>query len=87
MNPPAKTKKKVCENADIVISTTISATERLKVRYPTMQDKFVTLPNGYDPADFSSFSKQPSPSSKLRIKYIGSVGGSRNPEILFEVLR
>ena len=82
-----KLEREVCEKADIVISATEPATEGLKSRYPSIKDKFITLPNGYDPADFSPSPRQSFSSDRLMIKYIGSIGGSRNPEKFFEVLR
>jgi glycosyltransferase involved in cell wall biosynthesis len=77
----------VVRNADRVICTTPAMTRFLARRYHDLpQEKFVTIPNGYDEADFRDL--VPTASADFEILYPGTISGSnRNPEPLFRAIR
>jgi hypothetical protein len=54
-------------------------------KYPTLPaDKFITIPNGFDPADYPA--PAPPPTDTFTITYTGSLYGLRTPEVLIAAL-
>jgi glycosyltransferase involved in cell wall biosynthesis len=78
----------VVRNADIIVSTTASATAYFKsVLPPEEQNKCLTITNGFDDDDFGSLGEvRPQTGSKIKIIYAGSLYLNRNPEPFFAAL-
>jgi hypothetical protein len=79
--------KKVLQKADLVICNTNRMKAWFHQRYPNIeQDKFVTIPNGYDESDLQDI--VPEPSEKFEILYTGIIGPhNRNPLPLLQAVR
>ena len=81
-----KMERAVLREADRIITVTYGVKEDLLSRHPEMRDeRWVFLPNGYDPPDFECVIPKPK-NEKMTITYIGSIFGSRNPEYLIRAL-
>lgn len=74
--------RQVLTHADRVICNTPAMRRWFLERYPSLPpERFVTIPNGYDEADFSSIVPDARPS--FEILYPGMIsGGNRNPQPL-----
>jgi glycosyltransferase involved in cell wall biosynthesis len=70
--------------AALAITTTERFALRLRSRFPEYQDKIVTIPNGYDPDEFSNIPRRKE--KRFTISYVGSIYHNRNPEPVFHVL-
>jgi glycosyltransferase involved in cell wall biosynthesis/peptidoglycan/xylan/chitin deacetylase (PgdA/CDA1 family) len=70
--------------ADLVLTTARRLTSYLALRYPAEKHKFVTLPNGYDPDDFSGISYDKA--QRFTISYTGTVYLERDPEPLLRAV-
>lgn len=79
----------VVKNADIVVSTTDSATAYFKSILDTRsKGKCLTISNGFDDDDFKSLKYTlPHESSKIKVVYAGSLYANRNPEPFLAALR
>ncbi|MEK6644631.1 MAG: glycosyltransferase [Planctomycetota bacterium] len=77
----------VIRRASHVISVNDAMTSRFVDRYgdPTGA-KFVTIPNGFDPADFPT-DVVDAPSSEFRLLYAGSLYKTRSPETVLRAFR
>jgi glycosyltransferase involved in cell wall biosynthesis len=76
--------KIVLRHADRVIATTPGATESFyqKVRGHCSRNKFICIPNGYDPDDYPETSPGP-PCDRLIFSYVGSTGEYISEPALF----
>lgn len=70
--------KLIVHHAQKVLIISDFYTMIMKKRYPQFAEKFFTLPNGYDPADFEML--QPEPYKKFTIIYAGSFYANRSPD-------
>ncbi len=81
-----RAERAVVRNASCVISVNDHMTGRFQTRYPQQTaDKFVTIPNGFDPGDFSPSSVSDSldsPTRRFTLLYAGSLYKTRSPEAL-----
>lgn len=78
--------RRVLEQADVVLANTPHARDQLAARYPRLADKFVWLPNGYDPEDFvDGVDTRPEP-RPLRFMYVGSMGHTRPFDYFLQAL-
>lgn len=77
----------VVERADRVICNTPAMRRSFLARYPGVApEKFVTITNGYDEADFAGL--RPEPVAKFEILYPGMIAtGNRNPRPLLAGIR
>lgn len=84
-NPPCKPidtwlERLVVEHADTVVSVTERMRQAFRIGYPHVEaEKFVTIPNGYDPADFQGLSRSRR-NGTFRISYLGTFYMRRTPE-------
>jgi glycosyltransferase involved in cell wall biosynthesis len=82
--------RKVIERCSHVVTSTADLQDTITRRYPSQaRDKFTTIPNGYDEADFSQLPPitHPGP-GELRIVHAGSINGQfRDPRPLLTALR
>lgn len=77
----------VVHRAARVLSVNDSMTERFRARYPGLQKaKFVTLPNGFDPADFPKDRTFSEPNI-FRLLHAGSLYAARSPQAVIEAFR
>lgn len=77
----------VIRGAARVISVNGSMTRRFMVRYrDEPASKFVTIPNGFDPADFGS-ARSRQANARFHLLYAGSLYGARSPDKLLEAFR
>jgi glycosyltransferase involved in cell wall biosynthesis len=75
--------KRTLKHADMLITVSDPWGDRLRQRYPSKEIR--TIPNGFDPDDFSS---RPELTQNFTITYAGVLyQGQRDPTVLFEVLR
>ncbi|MCX7879496.1 MAG: glycosyltransferase [Ignavibacteria bacterium] len=75
----------VFNEADLVEVAWEGIAKDALTKYPTLSvEKFIHIPNGYDPADFPKLEYKPNP--VFTLTYTGSMYGRRNPESLFKAL-
>jgi glycosyltransferase involved in cell wall biosynthesis len=78
--------RKVVLHADRVISVSLPMTDQFRRRYPDLpEEKFVTIPNGFDPMDFAvqeDFQGERDP-KKFTIVYTGSFYGEKQTPAYF----
>lgn len=89
--------QEVLESADVVVGVTRRQTEILAGHVPQRRDRFVTITNGYDPADFAGVRPKSSGvadgalpscsgSAPFAISHVGRLCRRRTPDALFEGL-
>lgn len=77
----------VIRRAAFVISVNDPMTRRFAARYGGVRPaKFVTITNGYDPADFPTPATTP-PTTGFRLLYAGSLYGARTPQTILAAFR
>jgi glycosyltransferase involved in cell wall biosynthesis len=82
--------RKVIERCSHVITSTADLQDKIARRYPSQpREKFTTIPNGYDEADFSQLPVISNPGPRyLSIVHAGSINEQfRDPRPLFTALR
>jgi len=78
--------RKIVTEADLVITVSDPITEAFKAEISDLNpDKFITIPNGFDPADFIHKS-EPAP-DKFVIAYCGTLSPFLSPELFFETIQ
>jgi glycosyltransferase involved in cell wall biosynthesis len=81
------TESAVIRRATFVISVNDPMMHRFSARYRGVSPrKFVTIANGYDPADFPTSAVTP-PSIGFRMLYAGSLYGARTPQTMLAAFR
>ncbi len=79
--------RRVVGDASAVIANTEAALEDFRTRYPHLPaDKFLALPNGFDPQEFNRIQaghREPGP---LKIIHAGGLTLGRDPAVIFEAL-
>lgn len=79
---------RVVERAARVVSVTQPITQDFRERYPGQApDKFVTIPNGFDPPDFEFAAPIRIDNDHFTITYAGTMYGSTSPEAFLEAVR
>jgi glycosyltransferase involved in cell wall biosynthesis len=64
----------VVEASDLVVSVTASLRDKLKERYSDqLSDKFVLVPNGFDPALQANLDAPPRNDGRIRVTYMGTL--------------
>ena len=77
-----RAERAVIKNATRVVGVNDHITARFKIRYPKLEKrKFVTVENGFDPADFNVASPRQR-NTRFTMHYAGSLYGARSPENL-----
>ena len=80
--------KKVFKNAFAICTVNNTMTNQYQKEYPKMKNKFITIPNGYDPEDYKEI--QPKKLQGFNIVYAGKFSvsaGFRNPENIFKAIK
>ncbi len=82
-----RTESAVVHRAARVISVNDPMTRRFAARYRELpSNRFVTIPNGFDPADFPA-EHRPEPRTRFRLLYAGSLYGARSPKRVLQAFR
>lgn len=86
----SKMEKNVIEKAQRVLVVTdhmqLQLTDRYSGVVPNLNEKVLTLTNGWDEDDFVGLKAKNSPTSQLLISYVGSIGGTRSSYPLLDAL-
>ena len=80
--------RKVFKNAFAICTVNDTMTNQYQNEYPKMKNKFVTIPNGYDPKDYEKI--QPKKLQGFNIIYAGKFSvsaGFRNPKNIFKAIK
>lgn len=78
--------RRIMQNADRIIANTDVSREVMLETYPTLNpDHIITIPNGYDEADFLDLPGK-SVGTRFTITYTGNFYGNRNPRSLFAAM-
>jgi len=79
--------RRVIANAGLVISTTGETSKNFSGRYPELpREKFVCVPNGYDPDEFASFGGERPRRLPLRLIHAGNLSLDRDISPLLEAI-
>ena len=70
----------------VILNTEWAANDFAKFYGDAAAKKFVVIPNGFDPEDFSTLNFPPKPSRKLVMTHTGSLYRKRDPGHFFEAL-
>jgi glycosyltransferase involved in cell wall biosynthesis len=74
-------------NSDLVLSITNSCVNTIRSRYPSLpDDRFLCLPNGFDPAMFADFQPKPHGEQVLRVAHVGTVYPTATPRFYLDAL-
>lgn len=69
-----KLERETVVTSDFIVTVTPAWAEEIRARYPDQPaEKFLCIPNGYDPQSFSGFRQRPHGSDRLVVTYLGTV--------------
>jgi len=79
--------QQILESADVVVAVTPIQRDILASRVPGSNAKFVTITNGYDPADFVGVERSiPSPRDRFVLAHVGRLDEARTQPAFFAAL-
>jgi len=74
----ANLEKRIVSTANRVLVVSEAMRQQFLNRYPSLStDHFITLPNGFDPADFENIKPIPKDNTRFTLVYTGSLYGKR----------
>ncbi|MBI4718004.1 MAG: glycosyltransferase [Planctomycetes bacterium] len=79
--------QEILETADVVLGVTPRQTEILADRVPHQRHKFVTITNGFDPADFAAPLPEPRGGGRFTLAHVGRLDRNRVSNALLAGLR
>jgi len=83
----AEIERETVERSDYVVTVTHSIRTELRTRYPEQPDeKFVFIPNGYDPEVFDKFQPRRHGGEKIVITHLGTVYAASSPGPFLDAL-
>jgi glycosyltransferase involved in cell wall biosynthesis len=83
----AQLERKTVESCDRIVCVTGASRNEIRSRYPgEPSDKFVLVPNGYDPTMFSEFRSRSHNLGKLVVTYTGTVYKPCSPKAYLDAL-
>jgi glycosyltransferase involved in cell wall biosynthesis len=83
----AEIERETVERSDYVVTVTHSIRTELRTRYPEQPDeKFVFIPNGYDPEVFDKFQPRKHDGEKIVITHLGTVYEASSPGPFLDAL-
>lgn len=83
----AEIERATVESSDRVVAVTAASLNETRSRYPNQpSNKFVLIPNGYDPAAFSGFRSRPHHAGKLVLTYTGTIYKPCSPKAYLDAL-
>ena len=79
--------RQTVELSDRVIAVTQTTLDHMRTRYPEQNpEKFVFIPNGYDPDIFRNFCRRRHEGRKIRISHLGTVYSAASPRYYLNAL-
>jgi glycosyltransferase involved in cell wall biosynthesis len=79
--------KRTVDLSDRVVVVTPTMLEHIRQRYPDQKsDKFVFIPNGYDPDSFAGFQERTHGESKIVVSHVGTVYSASSPRFYLDAL-
>ena len=82
-----RSERRVVAEASAVIANTEAALDDFHSRYPDLPaDKFLVIPNGFDPQEFDRFQEDRKKPGPLKIIHAGGLTLDRDPTVVFEAL-
>ena len=83
----AEIERATVEACDRVVAVTEASRIEIRSRYPEQAaEKFVLIPNGYDPAAFSQFKSRPHKTDRIVVTYAGTVYKPCSPKGYLDAL-
>ncbi|HET9319532.1 MAG TPA: glycosyltransferase [Bryobacteraceae bacterium] len=83
----AEIERETVERSDYVVTVTHSIRSELRTRYPGQPDeKFVYIPNGYDPEVFDNFQPRKHGGEKIVVTHLGTVYEASSPRSFLDAL-
>src|SRR5262249_16868444 len=80
--------RQVVEHADRVVCNSGYVRDDFVARFPHRADRFVTIPNGFDPEDFDGITpSRPVGDDRLVLTHTGVFYGPRRPDPIFRAIR
>jgi glycosyltransferase involved in cell wall biosynthesis len=84
----ARLERSVVREADWVICNSESVRRNFMTRFPDRADRFITIPNGYDPEDFADLQpRRLVGPDRLVLTHAGGFYGRRRPDSIFRAIR
>jgi glycosyltransferase involved in cell wall biosynthesis len=83
----AQIERATVESCNRIVNVTAASLDRIRSRYPEQpHEKFVLIPNGYDPAAFCEFRSRSHEADKLVFTYTGTVYNPASPKWYLDAL-
>ena len=83
----AAIERETVESASLVLSVTPSIITEIRERYPEQpDDKFVYLPNGYDPDAFAAFAPRSHGTGRIVVTFVGTVYKASSPRYFLDAV-
>lgn len=79
--------REIVEASDIVIAVTTTSLDRIRRRYPELPDeRFVCVHNGFDPAQFKSFTPRAHGTGKVVVTQVGTAANASSPRYYLDAI-
>lgn len=79
--------KETAERSDLVVAVNRSSRDEIRRRYPEEpEEKFVVVPNGYDPETFAGFAPRKSQSPRMVVTHVGTVYRTASPRFYLDAV-
>jgi glycosyltransferase involved in cell wall biosynthesis len=79
--------RETVQSSDLVVAVNRSSREEIRRRYPEeAEEKFVVIPNGYDPEAFAGFVPRPSQSARMVVTHVGTAYRTASPRFYLDAL-
>ncbi len=83
----AAIERETVESASLVLSVTPAIIKEIRDRYPDQpENKFVYLPNGYDPDAFAAFTPRHHGSNRIIVTFVGTVYKASSPRYFLDAV-
>jgi glycosyltransferase involved in cell wall biosynthesis len=83
----AQIERATVESCDRVVSVTQTSLDEVRSRYPRQpSEKFVLIPNGFEPSVFADFHARPRQTKKLLVTYTGTIYKPCSPKSYLDAL-
>jgi glycosyltransferase involved in cell wall biosynthesis len=83
----AQIERAMVESCDRIVNVSATSLQSIRSRYPKQpSEKFALIPNGYDPASFSTFRSRPHNTGRLVITYVGTIYKPSSPKAFLDAL-
>ena len=83
----AQIERATVESCDRLVSVTQTSLNQVRSRYPEQpSEKFVLIPNGFEPSVFAEFSAKPHQTKNLLVTYTGTIYKPCSPKLYLDAL-